>query len=115
MISTLQELFLLPGRVFAVRTHKKRLHETGSVTSHPSHPTTDPSNFRLSEAGNVIELVSPMLQAVSGVIPVAGSLLKAAVDVLLCTIQIIEVGPHALFCGLPSDCVPDKQTKQGSP
>jgi len=115
MISILQKLFLLSGRVSAVRMHKKRLHETGSSTSYPSPPTTDsPADSRLSEAGDVIQLVSPIVQAVAGVIPVAGTPLKAAVDGLLYIIQIIDVGPLALFRGIPSDCIPDNQAKQGS-
>src|SRR5947208_8879520 len=105
---------LLPsGKVFAIRMHKKRLHETGSFTSHPGPPTTDPPNSRLSEAADVIQLVSPMVQAVAGVIPVAGTPLKAAVDGLLYIIQMIDVGSLDLFHGIPSDCIPDNQAKQG--
>jgi len=78
------------GRVFAIRIRKKR---RGS-TSYPSPPTTDPPKSRLlSEAGDVIELVSPMVQAVAGAIPVAGTPLKAAIDGLLYIIQIVDVRP----------------------
>jgi len=101
------------GRVFALRIHKKPLREAGSSTSYPSPPTTDPPDSLLSEAGDLIELVSPMVHVVAGVIPVAGTPLKAAVDGLLYIIQIIDVGLLALFRGIPSDCVPDNQTKQG--
>jgi len=79
------------GRVFAIRIRKKR---RGSPSSHPSPPTTDPPESRLlSEAGDVIELVSPMVQAVAGAIPVAGTPLKAAIDGLLYIIQIVDVRP----------------------
>jgi len=39
-----------------------------------------------------------MVQAAAGVIPVAGTPLKAAVDGLLYVIQMADVGPLALFC-----------------
>jgi len=72
------------GRVFAIRIRKKRPRETGGSTSHPSPPITgSPESRLLSEAGDVIQLVSPMVQAVAGAIPVAGTPLKAAVDCLL--------------------------------
>src|SRR5579863_9845584 len=98
MTSILQR-FLPFGKVFAVRMHKKRPYETGGSTSHPSPspPTTNSPESRL--LSDVIQLVSPMVQAVTGVIPVAGTPLKAAVDVLLCVIQMIDVGPLALFRG----------------
>ena len=105
---------LLPsGKVFAIRMHKERLHETGNFTSHPNPPTTDPSNSRLSEAADVIELVSPMVLAVAGVIPVAGAPLQAAVGGLLSIIRMIDVGPLDMFRGILSDCIPDNQAKQG--
>ena len=106
---------LLPsGKVFAIRLHKKRLHETGSSTSsHPSPPIADPPDSRLSEAADIIQLVSPMVQAVAGVIPVAGAPLQAVVGGLLSIIQVIDVGPPDLFRGIPSDCIPDNQAKQG--
>ena len=91
MTSILQR-FLTSDRVFAIRIRKKRPCETGRSTSHPSPPTTDsPESRLLSEAGDVIQLVSPMVQAVAGAIPVAGTPLKAAVDGLLYIIQMIDV------------------------
>jgi len=78
------------GKVFAIRIREKR---RGS-TSYRSPPTTDPPASRLlSGAGDVIELVSPMVQAVAGAIPVAGTPLKAAIDGLLYIIQIVDVRP----------------------
>ena len=115
MTSILQRL-VTSGKVFAIRVRKKRLNETGSSTSsHPSPPTTvtDPPDPRPSEAADIIQLVSPMVQAVAGVIPVAGAPLKAAVDGLLYIIQMIDVGPLDLFRCIPSDCIPDNQAKQG--
>jgi hypothetical protein len=56
-----------------------------------------------------------MVQAVAGVIPVAGAPLKAAVDGLLYIIQMIDVGPLDLFRGIPPDYIPDHQAKQGKP
>ena len=113
MTSILQR-FLPSGRVSAIRIRKKHACETGGSTSHPGPPTTDsPESRLLSDAGDVIQLVSPMVQAVAGVIPVAGTPLKAAIDGLLYIIQIIDVGPLALFRGIPSDRIPDNQTKQG--
>jgi len=98
--------FLTSGRVTAIRIRKKRARETGGTTSHPSPPTTDsPESRLLSEAGDVIEFVSPMVQAVAGVIPVAGTSLKAAIDGLLYIVQIIDVGPLSLFGSIPSDCI----------
>ena len=68
------------GRVFAVRRPR------------PSPPTTDsPEPQLFSETVDVIQLVSPMVQAVAGVIPVAGTPLKAAVDGLLYIIQMSDV------------------------
>jgi len=113
MTSILQR-FLPSGRVSAIRIRKRRPCETGGTTSHPSPPTTDsPESRLLSEAGDVIQLVSPMVQAVAGAIPVAGTPLKAAIDGLLYIIQIVDVRPLALFRGIPSDCIPDNQAKQG--
>jgi len=107
MTSILQR-FLTSGRVTAIRIRKKCARETGGTTSHPSPPTTDsPESRLLSEVGDVIELVSPMVQAVAGVIPVAGTSLKAAIDGLLYIVQIIDVGPLSLFGGIPSDCILD--------
>ena len=81
-----------------IRVRKKGPCETGGSTSHPGPPTTDsPESRLLSEAGDVIQLVSPMVQAVTGVIPVAGTPLKAAIEGFLYIIQIIDVGPLALF------------------
>ena len=74
---------------------RKRPQETGTSTSHSSPPTSDsPKNTkcRLSEAGDIIQLVSPMVQAAAGAVPVAGPPLKAVVDGLLYIIQIIDVG-----------------------
>ena len=90
--------FLTAGRVIAIRIRKKGPCESGGSTSHPSPPTGDdsPESRLLSEVGDVIQLVSPMVQAVAGTIPVAGSPLKAAVDGLLYIIQMVDVG-H-LFC-----------------
>ena len=111
MPSALQA-FLPTGRVFPIRIRKKRPCETGGSTSDPSPPTTDsPESRLLSEASDAIQLVSPMVQAVAGAIPVAGTPLKAAVDGLLYIIQMIDVGPLALFRGIPSDCIPDNQAK----
>ena len=105
--------FFTSGRVFAIRMRKKRPYETGSITSDSSPPTTDPPDSRLPEAADVIQLVSPMVQAVAGSIPVAGTPLQAAVCGFLYIIQIIDVGPLALFRGIPSDCISDNQAKQG--
>ena len=93
MPSVLQAL-LSTGRVFTIRIRKKRPCEsTRCSTSLPGPATTDPPESRLlSEAGDVFQLVSPMVQAVAGAIPVAGTPLKAAVDGLLYIIQIIDVG-----------------------
>ena len=96
MPSVLQAL-LPTGRVFTIRIRKKRPCESGGSTSHPSPPTTGlPESRLLSEAGDVIQLVSPMVQAVAGAIPVAGTPLRAAVEGLLYIIQMIDVG-HLLF------------------
>ena len=87
----LQE-FLPAGRVFPIRIRKERPRQSVHATSHPSPPTTDsPESRLLSEAAEVIQLVSPLVQAVAGVIPVAGTPLKAAVDGLLYIIQMIDV------------------------
>ena len=112
MTSNLQR-FLPSGRVFPIRKHKKRPHDIGSSTSHTSPPTIGPPDSRLSEAADIIQLVSPMVQAVAGVIPVAGAPLQAVVGGLLSIIQVIDVGPLDLFRGIPSDCIPDNQAKQG--
>ena len=106
-MSSVSQVFLPTGRVFSIRIRKKRLCETAGSTSHPSPPTTDPPDSRLSGAADAIQLVFPMVQAVAGAIPVAGTPLKAAVDGLLYIIQIVEVRPLALFRGIPSDCIPD--------
>ena len=93
MPSVLQAL-LSTGRVFTIRIHKKRPCEsTRCSTSLLGPSTTDPPESRLlSEAGDVFQLVSPMVQAVAGAIPVVGTPLKAAVNGLLYIIQIIDVG-----------------------
>ena len=89
MSSVLQAI----GKVFAIRLRKKR---RGS-TSYPSPPTTDSLGSRLlSETIDVIQLVSPMVIAVTEPIPVVGIPLKAAVEGFLYIIQTIDVG-H-LFC-----------------
>jgi hypothetical protein len=80
--------------------HKKRPHKAGSSTSYPSPPTTGPPDSRLSEAADVIELVSPMVQAVAGVIPAAGAPLQAVVGGLLSIIQMIDVGSLDLSYGI---------------
>ena len=67
MPSVLQA-FLPTGRVFAICSRKKRPCKTGGSTYHPSPPTPT-FDSRLSEAGYVIQLVSPIVQAVAGVIP----------------------------------------------
>ena len=94
MTSILQRIFT-SGRVFAIQIRKKRpAREAGGSTSQPNPPTTDsPESRVLSEASDVIQLVSPMVQAVAGAIPIAGTPLKAAVDGLLDIIQMIDVGP----------------------
>jgi hypothetical protein len=112
MPSVLQAL-LPTGRVFTIRVRKKRPCEleSGGSTTHPDPPTTDPPESRLlSEAGDVIQLVSPMVQAVAGAIPVAGTPLKAAVDGLLYIIQIIDVG-H-LLCITPVLLIAFQTTKR---
>jgi len=92
MPSVLQALFPT-GRVFTIRIRKKRPCESGGSTSHPGPPITDsPESRLLSGVGDVIQLVSPMVQAVAGAIPVAGTPLKAVVDGLLYIIQMIDVG-----------------------
>jgi hypothetical protein len=110
-MTSIFQRFLPSGKVFAIRVHKKRPHETGSFLSHPSPATTGPPDSRLSEAANVIELVSPMVQAVAGVIPVAGAPLQAVVGGLLSIIQMIDVGSLDLSYGVLSNCIPDNQAK----
>ena len=96
------------GRVFAIR-RKRRLRETGGSISHPG-PTTDSDESRLlSEAGNFIEFVSPMVQAAAEMIPIAGTPLKAAVDGLLYVIRMINVG--YLFCITAFLLIPSQTTK----
>ena len=96
-MTSILKWFLTAGRVIAIRIRKKRPCETEGSSPHPSPRTADsPESRLLSEVGDVIQLVSPMVQAVAGTIPVAGSPLKAAVDGLLYIIQMIDVG-H-LFC-----------------
>lgn len=86
----------LTGNVIAIR--RKRALETRISTSDPSPPTTDsPRNAsctksRLSEAGDIIQLVSPMVHAAAGAVPVVGPSLKSAVEGILYIIQIIDVG-----------------------
>ena len=95
------------GRVFAIRIRKKR---RGS-TSYPSPPATGSLGSRLlSETSDVIQLVSPMVQAVAGTIPVAGTALKAAVDGLLYVIKTIDVG-H-LFCISPFLLIASQTSKR---
>lgn len=103
------------GRVFAIRIRKKRPRETGGSTSHPTLPTTDPPDPRLlSEAGDVIQLVSPMVQAVAGAVPVAGTPLRAAVDGLLYIIQMIDVSYYLFWINvISSDRITDHQAQQG--
>ena len=97
-MNSILQAFRPIARVFAIR-RKRRPRETGGSPSHPNPPTTDsPESRLLSDAGDAIELVSPMIQAVAGVIPVAGTPLKAAIDGLLYIIQIIDVGPLQLLC-----------------
>ncbi|KAI6013027.1 hypothetical protein EDC04DRAFT_721177 [Pisolithus marmoratus] len=95
MLLNLQKFFkgLTSGRVIPIR--RKCPQKTSE--SHPSPPTTDSpiknvscTKSRLSKAGDVIQLVSPLVQGTAGAIPVAGSPLKAAVDGLLYIIQIID-------------------------
>jgi hypothetical protein len=113
MPSVLQAFFPI-GKVFAIRIRKKRPCETGGSTSHPSPPTTDsPQSRLLSEAGEVFQLVSPMVQAVAGAIPVVGTPLKATVDGSLYIIQIIDVGHLFRMTAYLSDRVTDHQAQQG--
>jgi len=87
------------GRVFAIRR------------PHPSPPTTDsPESRLLSEVGDVFQLAIPVVQAVVGVIPVAGTPLRAAVDGLLYIIQMIDVG-H-VFCIMAFLLIASQATKR---
>ena len=98
--------------VIAIR--RKRPQETRTSTSHSSPPTTDsPKNTksRLSEAGDIIQLVSPMVQAAAGAVPVAGPPLKAAVDGLLYIIQTIDVGRLFYFRSVSSNRITAKKKK----
>ena len=97
-MTSILKWFLTAGRVIAIRIRKKHPCETEGSSPHPSPPTgaDSPESRLLSEVGDVIQLVSPMVQAVAGTIPVAGTPLKAAVDGFLYIIQMIDVG-H-LFC-----------------
>jgi hypothetical protein len=106
MSSILKKPFKHLSSVVAIR--KKREHpqevgtstsqEVGTSTSHRNLPTTgppekvSPNKPRRSEGVDIIELVSPMVQAVAGAIPVAGPPLKAAIEGLLYIIQITDVG-----------------------
>jgi len=90
-MTSILKMFLPSGRVSAIRIRKERSCETGGSTPHPGPPTTDsPESRLLADATDVIQLVSPMVQAVAGVIPVAGTSLKAAIDGLLYIVQIID-------------------------
>jgi len=91
-MTSILKWFLTTGRVFAIRIRKKRPCETEGSSYRPSPPTGDdsPESRLLSEVGDVIELVSPIVQAVAGAIPVAGTPLKAAVDGLLYIIQMVD-------------------------
>ena len=98
--------------VIAIR--RKRPQEAGTSASHSSPPTTDSSKntkSRLSEAGDIIQLVSPMVQAVAGAVPVAGPPLKAAVDGLLYIIQTIDVGRLFYFRSVSSNRITAKKKK----
>ena len=81
-----------------IAIRRKRPQGTAGSTSQQNSSTADsPNNASSSRAGpsevaDLIQLVSPMLQAAAEVIPVAGSPLKAAVGGLLQIIQIIDVG-----------------------
>lgn len=86
---------LTTGNIFVIR--RKHPQETRASASRPISPATDlhrkvlpTSKSRLSEAGDVIQLVSPMVQAAAVAIPVAGPTLKAAVDGFLCVMQMVE-------------------------
>jgi hypothetical protein len=73
------------------------------------------TKLRPSEVINVIQLVSPMVQAAVEAIPVAGSPLKAAIGSLLQIIQITDVGRFSYFMVLHSyHRTTDKESKQGS-
>lgn len=86
---------LTTGNLFVAR--RKHLQETRASASRPISPATDlhkkvlpTRKSRLSEAGDVIQLVSPMVQAAAWAIPVAGLTLKAAVDGFLCVMQMVD-------------------------
>jgi len=114
MTAILKTFFLPSGKVFPIRIRRKRPCATGGSTSHPNPPTTEsPESRLLSEAADVIQLISPMVQAVAGVIPVAGAPLKTAVDGLLYIIQMIDVGHLSCINGVSSDRVTDNQAQQG--
>jgi len=86
---------LRTGAVIAI--HRKRTQETGTSTSHPNPTTPDLpksmscSKYRCSEAIDAAELVLPLVGAAVGAIPMVGTPLKAAVDVLLHVIQTTDV------------------------
>ena len=99
----------MPLSIF--RSRKKRSGETGGSISHPNPPTTKSRGSRLlSDAGDVIQLVSPMVQVVAGAIPVAGTSLQAAVGALICIVQMIDVG-H-LFCTTAFLLIASQTTKR---
>jgi hypothetical protein len=83
------------GAVIAIR--RKRTQETGTSTSHPNPTSPDLlenvscSKSRRFEAIGATELALPLVGAAVGAIPVVGTPLKAAVDVLLYVIQTTDV------------------------
>jgi hypothetical protein len=92
----LKKIFPVLPNLIAIR--RKRQQQTGTSTSQPRSSTADtPANLssttsRPSEVTDVIQLVAPIVQASAGVIPMAGSPLKAVIGGLLQIIQITDVG-----------------------
>jgi hypothetical protein len=84
---------LSAGKVIATRmSHLRETAISISPTTNSPENATYTKRRISSEAVDIIELVSPVVQAVAGTIPVAGIPLKAAVDGLLYVVQIIDVG-----------------------
>jgi hypothetical protein len=86
---------LFPNLPNFIAVRSKYPQETGRSASQLNSPTAEDVSStrpRPSEVVDLIQLVSPLVQAAAEVIPVAGSPLKAAIGGLLQIIQIIDVG-----------------------
>ena len=94
MPSILRKFFkdFLVGAVFAIR--RKRPQETRTSASHLSPTTTDfPENVSCttSRISDAVEYALPLVGAAAGMIPMVGTPLKAAVDLLLYVVQTTNV------------------------